>query len=86
VNRHRFDADPDPDTTFYFDADPDPDPLGIKTMPIRSQVLNKLEYWSKSSYFYSQYCQLTLFSFSHQSQMSHDFKYFEQHIEVFMKK
>jgi hypothetical protein len=24
VNRHRFYADPDPNTTFHFDADPDP--------------------------------------------------------------
>jgi hypothetical protein len=24
VDRHRFDVDPDPDTTFHFDADPDP--------------------------------------------------------------
>jgi hypothetical protein len=28
VDRHRFDADPDPvpDPTIHFDADPDPDP------------------------------------------------------------
>jgi hypothetical protein len=26
VNRHRFDADSDPDPTVHFDADPDPDP------------------------------------------------------------
>jgi hypothetical protein len=25
VDRHRFDADPYPDTTFHFDVDPDPD-------------------------------------------------------------
>jgi hypothetical protein len=25
VDRHRFDADPDPDSTFHFVADPDPD-------------------------------------------------------------
>ena len=24
ADRHRFDADPDPDKTFYFDVDPDP--------------------------------------------------------------
>jgi hypothetical protein len=24
VNRHRFDANPDPDLTFHFDANPDP--------------------------------------------------------------
>jgi hypothetical protein len=24
VDRHRFDANPDPDPTFYFEADPDP--------------------------------------------------------------
>jgi hypothetical protein len=27
-----------------------------------------------------------MFSFSHQWQMCHDFKYFEQHTEIFMKK
>jgi hypothetical protein len=26
VDQHRFDADSDPDPTFYFDADPDPNP------------------------------------------------------------
>ncbi len=26
MNRHRFDADSDPDPTVHFDADPDPDP------------------------------------------------------------
>ncbi len=25
MDRHRFDADPDPDLTFYFNVDPDPD-------------------------------------------------------------
>jgi hypothetical protein len=54
LDRHKNDADPDPDPIFHFDADPDPDPVGIKTMSILSQVLNKLENWSKSSYFYSQ--------------------------------
>jgi hypothetical protein len=26
VDRHRFDADPNLDQTYYFDADPNPDP------------------------------------------------------------
>jgi hypothetical protein len=25
VDRHRFDADPNPDQTYHFDADPNPD-------------------------------------------------------------
>ncbi len=26
MDRHCFDADPDPETIYYFDANPDPDP------------------------------------------------------------
>ncbi len=31
MERHRFDADPDP--TLLVDADPDPDPIGLKKIP-----------------------------------------------------
>ncbi len=36
VDRHRVDADPDPN--FYFDADPGP----VKTMPIHMWVLTQV--------------------------------------------
>jgi hypothetical protein len=39
VDRHRFDADPDPDPTFHFDADPDPD---------TTSFIHKFEYCSSS--------------------------------------
>ncbi len=54
VDRHRVDADPDPDQDFHFDADPDPDWL---------QDLHMVENRGKNFYFYSQQCQITMFSF-----------------------
>jgi hypothetical protein len=35
VDRHRFDADPDP--TFHFDADPDPDPISNFSTQVENQ-------------------------------------------------
>ncbi len=37
MDRHRFDADPDP--TFYFDADPVPDPSSIYTQVRKSEIV-----------------------------------------------
>jgi hypothetical protein len=50
VDRHRFDANPDPDQTFYFDAylDPDPDPLFKKLLFIAVLVNFILSFSSAS--------------------------------------
>jgi hypothetical protein len=42
MDRHRFDADPDPDAKFYFDAGSDPDPIGNQTMPIHMLILTQI--------------------------------------------
>jgi hypothetical protein len=43
VDRHRFDADLDPDPSFHFDADPDPDPtFHIDADPVPYPDLTKL--------------------------------------------
>jgi hypothetical protein len=47
VDRHHFDADPDPDTTFHFDADSDPD-LDPESTPVL-HVLENLKFFD----FYS---------------------------------
>jgi hypothetical protein len=60
VDRHRFDADPDPDPNFHVDADPDPnldwhqnnaDPR-VDLSPSFTHV-GKSEYFF---YFYTQHC------------------------------
>jgi hypothetical protein len=76
---HCFDADLD--MNFHFDADLNPDPdWQIKTKPVHPicmrilpEVLRILEYRENVFYFYSQLRQFTMFFFSHQRQLCHDF-------------
>jgi hypothetical protein len=51
VDRHRFDADPEP--TFHFDADPDPDPDWHQNNAdhIRTQVLHIMENNNRAIFF-----------------------------------
>jgi hypothetical protein len=49
VDRHRFDADPDPDQTFHFDVDPDsyPDPTLVALHMLENQ--KKLDFIHSSA-------------------------------------
>jgi len=69
----RFDANPDPDTTFHFDTDPDPDPTHAS--------------WKKRNflYFFSQQSQSTLFFFC-QPRRRLIFQHLGQYNEIFWKK
>ncbi len=46
MDRHRFDADLDPDLTIHFDADPDPDPNPscIIIHMLENQKINQLSF------------------------------------------
>ncbi len=71
MDRHRFEADPNP--SFHFDADPDPAPDPDATP----------SYVGKSDfYFYSQQCQFTLFHLSLQCHRSHNFQYFGHSLKL----
>ncbi len=82
VYRHRFDADPYPD--------PDPNWYGINTMPIHRRILPQILHMLKNrgnnfTFIHSNASLCKMFFFSHQRQMCHNFKYFEQHIEIYEK-
>jgi hypothetical protein len=64
VDRHRFDADPDPN--FHVDADPDPDPVWHIMIPILMRILLQVSHMLGKS----QLCQFTCLSFSSVSKMS----------------
>jgi hypothetical protein len=80
VDRHRFDADLDPDRNFHVDADPyaDADPdwhwhqnnADLRADPTVLKVLRLLENLH-FLYFESQHCHLTMFYLSYQCQMSY---------------
>jgi hypothetical protein len=66
VDRHRFDADPDP--KFHVDADPDQDRIDINMMPIFMRILlPQVSHKSENPIFFlhfkSQLCQFTIFIF-----------------------
>jgi hypothetical protein len=89
VDRHCFDADPDPN--FYVDADPDLDPdwhlnnaILMRILRILFQVLHMLENLNFLFFFVSQQCHFKMYYLSHLSSFKCviSFLYFG-HIEIF---
>ncbi len=72
MDRHRFDADPDPDSNFHVDTNPDPD------TPDFAHV-GKSEF---SLLLITALLSFTMLYLSHQCQRCHNFKYFGQHTEI----
>jgi hypothetical protein len=85
VDRHRFDADPDPDLHVDDDPEQDPNPSFMYT-ELNSRVLKILRKRNNFHNFYSQQGQFTMIFLSHQWQKCHNFKYFGRHIKILWKK
>ncbi len=75
MNRHHFNADPDPSFHYETDADTDPTPS-----------FTHVGMWEIFFNLNSQQCQSTLLYLSRQRYRSHDFNNFGQCIEILWKK
>ncbi len=89
MDRHRLDADPDPDPNFHVDASQGPDPDWHPNFAVpHADPTPSFTYAGKSdfSYFWSQHCHITMFYFSLSVKCVKCVQYFGQHIEIFWKK